>query len=102
MNEEIYKLHKCSGMPESGIYIFYCREEGEGYANAWNLLIRRESTEEDLEENHYLEEVGEPIWETLLEISHCPFCGEQLNKEKSSRDGNYLHRDYSDWSMKVL
>jgi hypothetical protein len=102
MNEESYKLHKCSEMPESGIYIYFCREDGEGYANAWNLLIRRESTEEDLEENHYLEEVGEPIWETLLEISHCPFCGEQLNKGKSSRDGNYLHRDYSDWSLKIL
>ncbi|MEJ2619827.1 MAG: hypothetical protein P8163_06085 [Candidatus Thiodiazotropha sp.] len=89
-------------MPESGIYIFYCREDGEGYANAWNLLIRRESTEEDLEENHHLEEVGEPILEALLEISHCPFCGEQLSNGKSSQYGNYLHRDYSEWSMKVL
>ncbi|EKD93693.1 MAG: hypothetical protein ACD_28C00081G0003, partial [uncultured bacterium] len=55
---------------------------------------------EDLEENHHLEEEGETLWETSLEILHCPFCGKYLleNKDKVFEDyGRFHHNDCSDW-----
>ncbi len=74
----------------------------DGYDSVWNLIIRRESTETDLENNHYLEEAGETIWETILEISHCPYCGEHLDNSGTICEGKFLHRDCSGYSMKIL
>ena len=102
MRENDSNLHQCSLMPKNGIDIFYSGEGEGGLPNVWNLVVRREATEEDLEKNHYLEDVGETIWETLIEISHCPFCGFQLSSEKPAQEGKFLHRDYSGWSMKTF
>lgn len=75
----------------------------ERNAMTWRLIIRREATEDDLEENHYLEEEGETLWETSLEITHCPFCGMSLlgKKDKMYEDyGKFSHDDFSGWAGK--
>jgi len=101
VDEEDFQIHQCPKLPEKGVEVIFSRNGIDSYDSVWNLIIRRESTEDDLEENHHLEEIGETIWETILEISHCPFCGEILNKFKEICEGRFLHRDCSSWSMKI-
>lgn len=50
----------------------------------WNLIAIREATEDDLEQNHHLEEVGESIWTFSAQIRFCPYCGMQLNMPVSA------------------
>lgn len=94
MDDNSFKTHQCTALPQKGVDIMYSRDSVEGFFNEWSLLITRESTELDLEENHHLEVVGETIWETILEISHCPFCGELLSQNGSVSKGAFLHRNY--------
>ena len=70
----------------------------------WRLIIRREATQDDLMESHLLEEEGETIWETSLEITHCPYCGELLYDEHNMQPedvGHFVHYDYSEWKAKM-
>ena len=78
-----WKQHECEKLPSTGVQILYAMDNVERNAMTWRLIIRREATEEDLEENHHLEEEGETLWETSLEILHCPFCGKHLLEKKT-------------------
>ena len=96
--------HTCRSLPGSGIGV--CRAEhflnGENWG--WCLVVQRLATESDLEENHYLENIGDTIWTTAVGISHCPFCGCLLPDAKHSMlspDAEYQHVDYSGWTAKV-
>ena len=91
--------HQCPAMPQQGVEIRRCAELGDGDTPAWVLSIYREATEDDLEQNHYLEEVGEILWNTLLAIRHCPFCGEQLPGDSDAGALSASHFDYSGWSV---
>jgi hypothetical protein len=102
MDEEDFKIHQCSSLPKEGVEVIFSRNGIDGYDSVWNLIIRRESTETDLENNHYLEEAGETIWETILEISHCPYCGDPLDNSGTICEGKFIHRDCSGYSMKIL
>jgi hypothetical protein len=102
IGEEAFKEHRCSGMPKDGVDVVFSRNGNDGDNSVWNLIIRKEASKEDLEENHYLEEVGEIIWETILEISHCPYCGEALGKTGTVVSGKPIHRDYSGWSVTIM
>ena len=90
-------MHHCESLPEpvriekDGAY--FGKEEN------WVLVVTRSATEEDLEENHYLEEVGEAIWCTVAEISHCPYCGKFLGKIRG-KDTEIAHFDFSSWESK--
>ena len=100
--EDDFEIHRCLTLPKKGVDVIFSKNGIEGYYSGWNLGIRRVSTEEDLEKNHYLEEAGEIIWETVLEILHCPYCGEMLDKTGAICAGDFLHRDCSGWAMKIL
>ena len=66
--------------------------------------MQRLANESDLEENHYLENIGNTIWTTAVGICYCPFCGDPLPDAKrsmSSRDAEYQHVDYSGWTAEV-
>ena len=92
------QIHQCANLPAS-VRI----EKGSGYfgeAESWVLVIARLATEKDLEENHYLEEVDEEIWCTLVEISHCPYCGIHLD-EIPGGEAEIAHFDYSRWSSRI-
>ncbi|MCL1079689.1 hypothetical protein D5R81_16780 [Parashewanella spongiae] len=95
MQESI--LHECEPMPKNGCYI-------EGYQSAsdtkrtWQLCVYHEATEEDLEESHYLENVGDQVWQATLEINHCPYCGHELTEMKiSTEQPDFSHHDFRSW-----
>ena len=96
-----YKEHACDLMPATGVYLTFTPRED----STWILTIQREATEEDLEENHYLEDVGDTLWTTELAIRCCPFCGEVLPGVESGKKttfGEFRHIDSSGWSSKVM
>ncbi len=98
-----WKLHECENLPSNGVEVLFSMDNVNRKAKTWQLIIRREATSDDLQENHILEEEGQTIWETCLEISHCPYCGEHLlgkNDEKFEDLGEFIHYDYSEWHAK--
>lgn len=89
------ETHQCANLPDS-IRV----ERGSGYfadADHWVLVISRSATEQDLEENQHLEEIGQDLWSTVLEVSHCPYCGLYLGAIQTV-DANTAHYDYSSWN----
>ena len=94
-------IHDCSQMPVQGVAIRFGIDwfAGEGYS--WCLFAERLATEEDLKENNYLEEVGETIWTTVVEIKFCPYCGKDLFGPDSPSFpddyGRFFHMDSSGW-----
>lgn len=98
-----YQLHECEKLPQNGVQIVYSMDNEERKDMTWRLIIRREATEDDLDENTILEEIGETLWETSLEIIHCPFCGKFLPEiaGKTYPDhGKFMHYDFSGWAAK--
>ena len=71
------RSHSCAELPDTGVYVQYGNYLS-GRPSCWALYLVREATEEDLEENHYLEEVGDSMWSVWHEISYCPHCGTKL------------------------
>ena len=96
-NEEI-DTHICRGMPPSGIAIQLHNEYLRSNPT-WYLFVERQATEDDLQENQHLEDIGETIWTTAVEISFCPYCGHELLKgEETPADlGRFVHMDFSGW-----
>ena len=89
------KQHDCDSLPKSGVYIYL-----EDDDPTWTLNIQKEATESDLEENCYLENIGDTIWVTRIGILYCPFCGENLPELESvdpDSYGHFQHNDYSRW-----
>ena len=102
MNES-YKYHECNRIPKDGIIIVYSNQFGLRSQPVWHLVIQRIATEDDLNENHYLEEVGEILWSTELEITHCPYCGEKLLDPKMTEIedyGKFVHIDSTAWNSR--
>lgn len=96
------EIHDCKFLPKSGVLIYKDCTLGENNRNPWCLHIQREATEKDLEENGYLENIGDIIWQTCVEIVYCPYCGEKLEKEEFPAGfGKFRHMDFSGWDMKV-
>jgi hypothetical protein len=98
-----WKLHECEKLPQVGVQILYSMDTINRKDTIWQLIIRREATADDLMENHNLEEEGQTIWETYLEITHCPYCGECLYGKQNIEFedvGNFVHYDYSEWKSK--
>ena len=90
-------------MPESGVFVAFDEGFGNTRLEAWHLHLTREATEDDLEENSNLEEIGESIWTVCVEVSFCPYCGEQLNKESTFQQNNstseVTDEAYSDFAL---
>lgn len=65
------------------------------------LFVERLATANDLQENHYLEEVGDTLWATAVEIRCCPYCGVELTDARSAMSsddfGYFIHLDSSGW-----
>ncbi len=91
------RIHQCPNQPAS-----VSVERGGSYFGKdenWVLVVTRSATEQDLEENHYLEEVGETVWSTVVGISHCPYCGKSLAQIQGG-EAEIAHFDYSSWKSK--
>ena len=96
-------IHHCEQMPAAGVSIYWgAAWFGVDDLVGWYLLIERIATEDDLEENHHLEQVGETIWSTAVEIKCCPYCGVELDKARSVSSSNdfgyFTHINSSGWS----
>ncbi len=61
------------------------------------LNINQTATEEDLEENHYLEEVGQTIFQVAINIKFCPYCGEDLKHPRNEIIPGFKLYDFSKW-----
>ncbi|MGE6529925.1 hypothetical protein ACQKEM_13050 [Pseudomonas sp. NPDC077382] len=95
MTEALNNLvHHCEEQP-SGITVRLNNDYFDRRDSTWCLFIERQATEDDLEENHYLNEAGEIIWTTIVEISHCPYCGSKLASDTIIDTGGFAHIDFS-------
>lgn len=97
--------HRCQFIPGNDIYVYCSDEFLDSEVWEWCLVIQRSASESDLEENHYFDEVGDSIWQTIVGISHCPYCGENLESVKcnnAAREAEFFHIDSSGWAGKVL
>ena len=91
------RAHHCANQPRNVLIerdASYFGNEG-----CWVLILSRTATEDDLEENQHLEQVGDDIWRTLVEISHCPYCGGFLGN-RVGKEAQMAHVDYSSWHAK--
>jgi NADH pyrophosphatase NudC (nudix superfamily) len=61
------------------------------------LNINQIATEDDLEENHHLEEVGQTIFQVAINIKFCPYCGEDLKHPKNEIGPEFKLYDFSKW-----
>lgn len=104
MMDNAKNTHNCSSFPLNGVEISKVERFPGISRKPWCLIVRREATEQDLQENTTLENEGDIIWETYVEISHCPYCGQQLSKsmKDSPKDfGKIRHYDHSGWDTVI-
>ncbi|SEO41326.1 hypothetical protein SAMN04490369_108612 [Vreelandella aquamarina] len=94
-------IHCCDEMPSDGVSICWGPARFGSEDLGWCLVIERVATEDDLQVNQYLEEVGDTLWTTAVEIKCCPYCGVGLTDARSvmsSEDfGYFIHIDSSGW-----
>jgi hypothetical protein len=69
--------HQCESLALAEVWI----EKGE---QGWQLNINKTATEQDLEENHYLETVGQTIYQVSVNVSFCPYCGSKFGGSDDS------------------
>ena len=96
--------HRCSFIPE-GIHIYRAKHFLDNSQWPWCLVIARLATQKDLEENHYLDEEGDTIWQTVVGITHCPYCGEPLenqSQESEQLEADFYHADFTGWHSKRM
>jgi len=93
-----FQIHKCELLP-ADVEITHTDTEFGEYK--WSMTIYRTATEQDLELNHHLEEEGEVIWQTSIEILCCPYCGITLADTEVSKQESFGARrchSFADWS----
>lgn len=99
-----YEIHQCDELPKDGIQLYRNKSGKGGAGKKWILSIMREATEKDLEENHFLELVGDTIWETQVAVKCCPYCGEKLpdfDEPEQTEFTWFEHYDHAEWSVKI-
>jgi NADH pyrophosphatase NudC (nudix superfamily) len=80
--------HQCSSMTLAEAWI-------EKNDQAWLLNINKTATEQDLEENHYLEEVGQVIYQVAVNVNFCPYCGSKLDGSDDNCIPSFELHDFS-------
>ena len=68
MNSLSHLIHHCVQMPRAGVSICWAAARFDSEDPGWCLFVERVATANDLQENHYLEEVGDTLWTTAVEI----------------------------------
>jgi len=83
--------HQCESLALAQAWI----EKGE---QGWLLNLSKTATEEDLDENHYLETVGQMIYQVAVNITFCPYCGAKLDGSTTDFIPSFEFYDFSKWS----
>jgi len=86
----IPKVHQCESMDLAEAWI----EKGD---EGWLLNINKIATEQDLEENHHLEEVGETIYQVAVNVKFCPYCGSKIDGSSDTTVPSFEFYDFSKW-----
>ena len=86
----MYILHECVALSTSQNYIVEDVDEEP----RWRLIVSKLITAEDLENNHYLEILGDVLEQIDLPVNYCPYCGVHLDNNETV-EVSYTHRDYS-------
>lgn len=84
------ETHSCEKMALAGAWIEYSDD-------ACIFNISQDATEEDLMNNHHLEEIGETIMTVALDIFFCPYCGTQLREQAKKVTPGVKVTDFTDW-----
>jgi len=84
------ETHLCSSLDESSVEIFVENDH-------WIVSLSKLATEDDLENNHYLEHEGELVEQVRVRISFCPYCGLKLASSEKLVKPTYSYDDYSGW-----
>jgi len=84
------QVHRCKSMDLAEIWIEFSADE-------CILNINRVATEEDLEQNSYLEEVGQIVEFVGINIKFCPYCGEKIHEPDSELIPYFRYSDFSKW-----
>lgn len=82
--------HQCESMPLAEAWI----EKSE---QGWVLNINKVATKQDLENNHYLEYVGQTIYQVAVNIKFCPYCGSKLDDTRDIKIPSFKFYDFSKW-----
>ncbi len=98
------KVHECQALPQEGVTVVFDDSYFNRKNKTWRLQIQRTANEEDLMQNHFLEEVGETLWTTIIEITHCPYCGANLYADvplSIPDHGRFTYIDSSGWNSRI-
>lgn len=82
--------HQCKSMDHGEVWI---EQDDDGH----QLNINHVATEQDLEENSHLEEVGQTIDTVVLNVLYCPYCGVKLDQVRDETIPTFTFHDYSKW-----
>jgi len=88
----MYKQHTCAFLDIKHDSTLIIKEDDE----PWILRILKLATEDDLENNHHLEIIGDIIDQIEITVCFCPYCGAQLDKLENMLI-SYSYNDSSHW-----
>ena len=87
--------HKCESMLLAEAWI-------KNSVRGCILNINRTATEQDLEDNHHLEEVGQTIYQVAVNIKFCPYCGCKLDTSEMMLFQTSLYTTFQSGSLMQL
>ena len=80
-------IHNCSSCTLAETYF-------EEYGSDVYLNLYRVATEEDLENDHYLEYEGQTIETVKLPVVFCPYCGQKLARAEGVVVPQFQHHNF--------
>jgi hypothetical protein len=89
-------IHHCDEMPRAGVSICRGADFFDSDDLGWCLLVERLATEDDLHANPHLEEVGDTLWTTAVEIKCCPYCGIELTDARCPQFQGRVSRQWTE------
>jgi len=82
--------HQCKSIRQAEAWID--KDEGEYWLN-----INHVATQQDLEENSFLEEEGQTTDSVVLNVLYCPYCGVKLDESRYETIPTFTFHDFSKW-----
>lgn len=87
LNEVPALIHDCLSC--SLAEVWFDEDSSDVYLN-----LSRVATEEDLEDDHYLEHEGQTIETVVIQVAFCPYCGEKLTSNKELVVPQFQHHNF--------
>jgi hypothetical protein len=81
--------HECSATQVEACSIYL------GECGNWWLHLSKNATQEDLENNHFLEMEGEIMTLVMITVKYCPYCGTQL--QHNNAEPQFSYQDFTSY-----